>query len=188
VTKERPGSPRARLFVALDFPSAGIAAWRDEIFGGRRDVRLLAPETLHVTLVFLGYLPEKAIPRVEACLATAAGSPAPVLTPLAVKPLPPRRPRLFALDLADDAGRAVALQAGLSDALEAERLYTPEKRAFWPHLTLARVKRGETAAPVPASAPPPPPEPLEARELVLYQSHLSPRGARYEALARVELA
>lgn len=141
-----------------------------------------------MTLAFLGYLPEEAIARVETCLVTVAGSPAPVLTPLALKPLPPRRPRVFALELADEAGRAVALQARLSDALEAERLYTPERRAFWPHVTLARVKRGETAAPVPASAPPPPPEPLEASEVVLYQSHLSPRGARYEALARVKLA
>ena len=173
--------------MALDLPTAAIAAWRDEVFAGRGDVRLLAAETLHVTLVFLGYLPERDVPRVEACLRSVAGSPAPVLTPVRVKPLPPRRPRLFALDLGDEGGRAVALQARLSELLAAERLYKPERRAFWPHLTLARVKRGETAAPVPANAPPPPPAPIEAHEVLLYRSHLSPRGARYEALARVPL-
>ena len=35
---------------------------------------------------------------------------------------------------------AVALQAELSDRLEAERFYQPEKRPFWPHVTVARVK------------------------------------------------
>ena len=32
------------------------------------------------------------------------------------------------------------LQAELSDRLEAERFYEPEKRAFWPHVTVARIK------------------------------------------------
>ena len=62
--------------------------------------------------------------------------------------------------------------------------HRPEKRPFWPHVTLARVKRGERARPLEAA---PPPEPLVAREVTLYRSLLSPRGARYEALARAEL-
>ena len=157
------------------------------MFEGRRDLRLPPPESLHVTLVFLGHLPEEDVRRVQRCLGAASGRP-PRLEPLGVKPLPPRRPRLFALDLADEEGRAGELQGRLAAALAAEGLYEPERRPFWPHVTLARVKRGETAAPVPASAPPPPQEPLVADQVVLYRSHLSPRGARYEALARVELA
>ena len=34
----------------------------------------------------------------------------------------------------------IALQAELSEALEAVRVYEPETRAFWPHLTVARVR------------------------------------------------
>ena len=140
-----------------------------------------------MTLVFLGYLPEKAIGRLATLIGDAAAElHRPVLTPLGVKSLPPRRPRLFALDLADEEGRAVALQARVSDAFEAERLYRPEKRPFWPHLTLARVKRGEIAGPLGDPAPPPG-ESFEAAEVVLYRSHLSPTGARYEPLARAPL-
>ena len=146
-------------------------------------MRLLAADTLHVTLVFLGYLPEKAIPEVMDCLRPGAG-PAPVLTPAGLVALPPRRPRLFALELDDEEGRAADLQARMSSALEAARLYRPEKRPWWPHLTLARVKRGRVAVPL-ADPVPPPGAPCEAGEIVLYRSHLAPAGARYESLVRV---
>ena len=70
------------------------------------------------------------------------------------------RPRLFALDLEDSDGACVRLQQAVSDALEAERFYKPEKRPFWPHVTLARVKRNQRAEPLPAD--PPPLEPFRA--------------------------
>jgi len=104
-----------------------------------------------------------------------------------VRPLPPRDPRLFALDLEDFEGRASTLQAGVSKALEAGGWYRPEKRPFWPHITLARVKRNERrAAPLPEQ-PAPPAATFPAAALTLYRSTLRPQGALYEPLARVEL-
>jgi 2'-5' RNA ligase len=183
---ERPGSPRARLFVALDPPAgarAELAAWRDEAVRGREELRPVPPEALHATLVFLGYRPEKEIARIGELVAEAVeGSAAPVLSAREVKPLPPRRPRLFALDLDDPGGAAVALQAAVSDALETERMYRPEKRPFWPHITLARVKRRRVAPPL--EAPPPPAAEWRAEAVTLYRSVLLPQGARYEPLAR----
>lgn len=111
--------------------------------------------------------------------------PAPLLTARAVEPIPPRRPRLFALDLAEEKGAASAVQAAIAEALAGKRLYEPEARPFWPHLTLARVKRSARAAPL--AAPPPPAEPFEAGEVTLYRSTLRPRGALYEPLARARL-
>src|SRR4051812_36429593 len=72
--KERPGSPRARLFVAMDLPEdarAALAGWREQAFAGREDVRLAAVATLHVTLVFLGWMAEKEIPRIVELTRTA---------------------------------------------------------------------------------------------------------------------
>ena len=60
-------------------------------------------------------------------------------------PVPQRRPRLYALGLEDDGGALHGWQDGLSRRLEEARLYEPEKRPFWPHVTLARVKRGARA-------------------------------------------
>ncbi|MFL5896451.1 MAG: RNA 2',3'-cyclic phosphodiesterase [Thermoleophilaceae bacterium] len=183
---ERPGSPRARLFVALDPPDDvrdELARWRDDAISGRDDLRPVAPEALHATLVFLGYRPEKEIDRIGELIGQAVGGhAAPLLAARAVKPLPPRRPRLFALDLDDAGGEAVALQASLSDALEAERIYKPEKRPFWPHITLARVKRNAIAAPW--DGPPPPGADWRAAAVTLYRSTLRPQGALYEPLSR----
>ena len=107
-----------------------------------------------MTLVFLGWQDESAAPKIaEAAFAALPGGPPPRLTPAGVRSLPPRNPRLFALDLDDEGGRASALQAAASAALEAGGWYRPEKRPFWPHLTLARVKRGERrVAPLPDRA------------------------------------
>jgi 2'-5' RNA ligase len=185
----RPGSPRARLFLALEPAEpdrAALATWRDELIAGRADLRPVPAESLHLTLVFLGYRPEKEIERIAACAFSAIGRPvAPELEPLEVKPLPPRRPRLFALDLADRGERANRIQAVASDALAAERFYTPEKRTWWPHVTLARVKRDARAEPLPAD--PPPGGPLTADRVTLYRSLLRPQGAVYEPLARLDL-
>ncbi|HEY1596548.1 MAG TPA: RNA 2',3'-cyclic phosphodiesterase [Thermoleophilaceae bacterium] len=190
MSKERPGSPRARLFVALDLPEAAradIVSWRERALAGRADLRPVAVEALHVTLVFLGYLPEKEIERTAAiAFEPLGGMAAPTLAVRELRAVPPRSPRLFALDLADDDGGARAVLAAAADALAGARLYKPEKRPFWPHITIARVKRGERRA-APLAGPQPPAHPFVAADVTLYRSHLSPRGASYEALGRLRL-
>jgi 2'-5' RNA ligase len=184
--------PRARLFLALDLPEparASIAAWRDVLVSDRRDVRPVRSEALHVTLVFLGWQDESAAAHIaEAAFGAVPEEPPPLLTPAGVRSLPPRNPRLFALDLDDEGGRATAWQAAAAAALEAGGWYRPEKRPFWPHLTLARVKRGERRVPPLPEQPPPPREPFEAPVVTLYRSTLRPQGALYEPLARTVLA
>ena len=185
----RPGSPRARLFLALEPPDedrAALAAWRDALVAGRREVRPLAAESLHLTLVFLGYRPEKEIPRIwEVAYDAVRGLAPALLRPAAVMPVPRRLPRLFALDFEDESGRAARIQAAASDRLAAEQLYRPEQREWWPHLTLARVKRRGRAAPLEPEAPPP--ESVRGSIVTLYRSVLRPQGALYVPLERVEL-
>ena len=93
--------------------------------------------------------------------------------------MPPRRPRLFALDLADEGGRAAALQAAVAGALERAGVYEPERRPFWPHVTLARVKRGERRA---AGAAPRPIRrrsgAIEAGDADALPLHAAPAGRR----------
>lgn len=182
--------------MALDLPErerAELARWRDAAIAGRDDLRPVGEQALHVTLAFLGYRPEKEIPAIAAAVASAARSAAgaavgsaPLLAPAELVPLPPRRPRLFALELEDPDGTCAALQQRVSDALESGRFYKPEKRPFWPHVTLARVKRDRRAEPL--RADPPPVERFRAAELTLYRSLLRPQGAQYEALAQTLLA
>jgi RNA 2',3'-cyclic 3'-phosphodiesterase len=179
------------MFVALDLPDDArrqLAGWRDELIAGRRDLRPVAAEALHVTLVFLGWQDQSAAKAISrAAFGAGEAVAAPSLRPGEVRSLPPRNPRLFALDLADEAGRATALHAAISSALEAGRWYRPEKRPFWPHLTLARVKRGERRV-LGLADTPPPAGPFQAAQLTLYRSTLRPQGASYEPLERANLA
>jgi RNA 2',3'-cyclic 3'-phosphodiesterase len=186
-----PSGPRARMFVALDLPDearSALVAWRDELLEGRDDLRPVRAEALHVTLVFLGWQAEKEAEAIAAAaFESCSGLPAARLRAEAVKPVPPRAARLFALDLDDEEGRAGAVQSAISDALEAGRWYRPEKRRFWPHLTLARVKRGERRPPPLPESPAPPAEPFEADVITLYRSTLRPQGAVYDVLAQATL-
>jgi 2'-5' RNA ligase len=186
-----PRGPRARMFVALDLPGdarSALVAWRDELISGRRDLRPVREEALHVTLVFLGWQAEKEADAIAAAAFEAcSGLPPARLRAGAVRPIPPRAARLFALDLEDEEGRAGALQAAISDALEAGRWYRPEKRPFWPHLTLARVKRDERRPPPLPDTPVPPANAFSAGQLTLYRSTLRPQGAVYDSLAGVAL-
>jgi 2'-5' RNA ligase len=195
MAKERLQSPRARLFIALDLPDrvrAGIVAWGR---GALSDpaLRPVAPQSLHITLAFLGYLPEREIERLAAIVgeSEAAATAIELGDPT---PRPPRgRPRLFALP-AESPG-TVALQAGLQGRLVAARLYKPERRPFWPHVTVARVRREERGSKRPTSVSRPPgrlPEallrPFGGVRVTLYRSTLQPQGAQYTPLAQVELS
>jgi 2'-5' RNA ligase len=179
----------ARLFVALDLPAkarAELVEWQERALADREDLRAVAPDALHVTLAFLGSRPEEEIDAIGAAVeGAAAGLTAAPLRASSVAAVPRRRPRLFAVELEDAEGRAAAVQAAVAGVLEARGFYEPERRAFWPHVTVARVGRTERrAAPVTL---PPPAEPFTASEVTLYRSHLGRGPARYEALRRVEL-
>jgi 2'-5' RNA ligase len=188
VAKTAPSEQRARLFVALDLPAEArgrLVEWQEGALAGRSELRAVAPEALHVTLVFIGHRPEPEVDAIaDAVVGAARGFAAARLRPVRVAPVPPRRPRLFALDLDDAGGHAAAVQAAVSEALAGGGFYEPERRPFWPHITFARVRRGERAAAIEAQ---PPGDQFEAGEVTLYRSRLSPRGARYEPLARAEL-
>lgn len=194
MAKERLKSPRARLFVALDLPEEvreGIVAWGEEALADSA-LRPVASESLHITLVFLGYQPEKEIEGIaEAVRESAALAPWVELRDPERRPLRGRA-RLFALPAI--APGAEALQEGLEQRLAAECFHKPEKRPFWPHVTVARVRpeaRG-SRRPAVVSAPPGPlppelTEPRIAVRMTLYRSVLQPTGARYVPLAQVEL-
>jgi 2'-5' RNA ligase len=194
VAKERLKSPRARLFVALDLPDdvrAGLVDWQRTALSDPA-LRLVKPDSLHITLVFLGYQAEKDVRKIaKAAFATDAAAPA---VELVTEPLgvPEKRPRLIALDAHSE--EAVALQKGVEENLVTEGYYEPEKRPFWPHLTVARVRPEAPGSRKPAqirSQPHPLPEHMfrffRPTRLVLFKSHLRRTGAEYEPLAELEL-
>ena len=195
MAKERLKSPRARLFVALDLPDdvrAGLVDWQRTALSDPA-LRVVRPEALHMTLVFLGYQAEKDAKTIaKTAFDVEAHAPAVELTTDPVGVPRGKRPRLIAL--AANSDETVALQKEIEENLVAAGFYKPEKRPFWPHLTVARVKPEAPGSRKPALIRTPPhrlPEHMfryfRPTRLVLFKSHLRRTGAEYESLAELEL-
>jgi 2'-5' RNA ligase len=187
-----------RLFVALEPPEPvrrRLAVLADELRRGAGragdDVRWVPPENVHLTLQFLGAVPEERVAAVEAALRDAAAGARPLSLSLHGAGGFPnaRRPRILWAGLEGDVAPLADLVRELG--LRLGRLgFPPEERPFSPHLTLGRARDGHGApglAGALARAARIEPTPWRATELVLFESHLSPKGPRYEAVARAPL-
>jgi 2'-5' RNA ligase len=186
-----------RLFVALDIDSAIRARIVDYVRGVKQHapgVRFVGPETYHITLKFLG----ETARMNEVVTALSAIRFRQFEVSLAATGFFPtlRAPRVFWAGIQWPSGEAFLPQLA---SIVSETLlplgFAPEKGPYHPHLTLARAgsgsptpRRGESANPKMqrlaehlASLPAPEFGTMTAREFVLYESRLSPRGAQYIA-------
>jgi 2'-5' RNA ligase len=194
VATERLKSPRARLFVALDLPAEvreQVVAWQGRELGDPA-LRPVRPESLHFTLVFLGYQAEKDVGRIaEAALGGEGAAPELELLPDPVGIPRGRRPRLFALEARSPG--LVELQGEVEGRLVDAGFHEAERRAYWPHLTVARVRPEHKGGRKPAAVERPPgsltrtPVRFRPTRLVLFRSHLKRTGAEYEPMAELEL-
>lgn len=185
---------RARLFVALDLPRMvceDIVAWGETRLTDPA-LRRIPPESLHVTLAFLGDRPLSDVERITEVIEWFADVPVLLELEGPVGHPAGARPWLVALPVAP--GPVEKLELELSRILAFEGLYTPEERPFWPHVTVARV-RNEVGEPrrlqqVEIPSGPSPTRQIgwfDAVRISLYRSELQSRGARYVPLAQVEL-
>lgn len=194
VSKPTTESKRVRMFVALDLPQIvreSIATWGEAALADPA-LRRVPSESLHVTLAFLGNRQPDDVERIAELMEEVAAIP--VLLELGGPVGRPEqgRPSLVALPVLH---RPVeGLQERLSEVLAFERLYEPEKRPFWPHVTVARVRAEGRGSRRPMRVEVPSgPSPTEwvgwfnGVRISLYRSELQPSGARYVPLAQVEL-
>jgi len=178
---ERP----LRLFVALDLPDL-VRDTLANLEVDRDTWRPVAREALHVTLAFLGARPPADVAAIEPIVAAEASTAAPQLALGAILLLPPRRARVLTVALDDPDGALAALQARVSAGLAGAGVYTPEKRPFRAHVTIARLR--PRVRPPRAAALEPEPLAFAGRAVTLYVSRLRPSGARYEPLATASLS
>jgi 2'-5' RNA ligase len=175
-----------RLFVALDLPAGVRAALAAA--GAAADPeawRPVAPEALHLTLAFLGSRPPSDVDAIDRVLQAEAGTPAPRLALAGALPLPPRRPRVLTIALDDLDGTLAGLQGRVSAGLAGAGVYTPEKRPFRAHITVARLRpRARPEHSVESALET---APFTADRLTLYRSQLHPKGARYSPVSGVTL-
>ena len=187
-----------RLFVALEPPDPvlrRLAAAQAELrrSAGRHaeEVRWVAPDRLHLTLQFLGAVPEERLEAIRHAVAGAAAASRPLrLEVRGAGGFPTaRRPRAIWGGVAGDLEGLQALVLELGRAL-GPLGFPAGGRAFAPHFTFGRSRDGRGAAGLGgaiAAAAGAEPIPWRADEVVLFRSHLGPGGSRYEPLLRAPL-
>jgi 2'-5' RNA ligase len=189
-----------RLFVALDINDVirgRIARFLDGVRGFAPDARWARPESLHVTLKFIGEKPEEEVEKIKRALATIE-APMFEMTFRGHGFLPgARAPRVFWVGIEGEP-KLTSLAATVDENL-AQLDIPKEEHAFNPHLTLAR-GAGGSASPRGrkgenpkrgfqlmqeklAALPSPQFGTMTAREFFLYRSQLSPGGSKYTQLA-----
>src|ERR1700679_555472 len=128
-----------RLFVALDIDDSirgRIARFIDGVSGFASDARWVRPESLHVTLKFIGERPDENVAEIKQALETIVADPFELnfrgygFFPEA------RAPRVFWVGI--EAGANLNSLAATVDEKLASLDIAKEEHAFNPHLTLAR--------------------------------------------------
>ena len=183
-----------RVFLAIELPDAlrpGLAQVQGELKGSRADVRWVPAGNIHLSLKFFGNVPDEEIETLALAVRQEAATATPFqLQVTAAGAFPsPRAPRVVWLGLGGDLLPLNRLYYGLEKAFAALG-YPPESRAFNPHLTLGRVKspaNRERLAKMLAKMPPVDWPPFEVKELILFQSVLSPQGSKYTPLQVIPL-
>jgi RNA 2',3'-cyclic 3'-phosphodiesterase len=177
-----------RLFVALELPAAAVhalVAWQEAVVAGRPGLRPVGSESLHVTLCFLGERPEAELDALRgACEVVGGASGAPLGLGEAWW-LPRRRPRVLACAIADDDGVLREAQGLLIATLRRAVGFEPERRGFFPHVTVARVRGGARVRPAPLTGPDG--VAFLGSRVTLFESTLGEGPARYQPLHSVSL-
>lgn len=175
-----------RLFVAVTPPDRAVRALDQAVEAVRRGAggpRWTPVERWHLTLAFLGEVDESSRDAVAEQLQPVAAAATPMTLRLAGAGTFPRGgpPQVLWVGLDGDLDALSALAKGVSRAAKAARIRL-DRKAFRPHLTIGRWRRGDpadqaTAAALSAYQG----DSFDVTEMALIRSHLGPKP-RYETV------
>lgn len=186
--------PHYRLFAAVPLPDELKTRMKGIMEGLRERLsfqKWVHPHDLHLTLAFLGDTPAAAVDAVMSRLQEAAGRSSPFTLRLEQTGVfgPSRSPRILWAGVHGELDKLTRLHGDVELQLQSIG-YTPEERAYSPHLTLARQYTGSgplTREALSASFPDDgQPYHWTADSMLLYRSHPG-RTPMYEALGTFPL-
>ena len=183
-----------RAFIAIELPpeiKQGIAKVQEELKTSRANAGWTRPEGIHLTLKFLGEVPEEKVTEIVVALTGAAQGTGRLDLSIAGAGAFPnvKNPRVLWLGVSGDVEKLGLLHAAVEDAM-VNLGFAREERTFNPHLTLARIKfpnprdnwqqKIEGLNEVKLGG-------FEADRVSLMKSELRREGAVYTEVGRVEL-
>jgi len=185
-----------RLFIAIDLDDNARAAIAEEqrrlktaMSESGSSMKWVRAEQMHLTLVFLGEVPEPSAPPIVDALNRPVDQSPFELVFSGIGVFPPHgAPNVLWIGAAAGADDSIELQRHLADRVRALGLAV-ERRPFHPHLTLARWKtsRGADRARARAAAHDRMVAAVHVGHATLYRSRLSSAGPSYTPLARATL-
>ncbi|MBK9940025.1 MAG: RNA 2',3'-cyclic phosphodiesterase [Kouleothrix sp.] len=186
-----------RLFIAAPLPAtvkAALVVAQQRFRRGGAPIKWAAPETMHLTLRFLGETAPNLLPALSAAIGQAcAAFRAFRLSLTQIGAFPNlRQPTVVWAGVGGDTTTLTQLAAALDPSLAALG-FTSERRPFRPHLTLGRARREATPTAIERlgdllrALPQLPPIEWEIHEIMLFRSELRPAGAIYSAIAAYRL-
>jgi 2'-5' RNA ligase len=178
----RPEAKPLRLFAAVEIPEDIRGPLAEAVLPVRErfpKARWVPIQNQHVTVKFLGSTYPRLVEWVTGSISTVSGRHAPFPTRVEGLGTFPsgRKARVLWAGLDDGDGRLERLAAALDEALARE--FAPEKRAFTPHLTVARFDPPVPLDPLEVAFES---EPFEIDRIVLFRSHLRRPAPVYESL------
>jgi len=162
---------------------------------GGTKVTWTRPENLHVTMNFLGDVPQERIPEICELARRGVSSASPgdsavfAIGPMVCTPAGGRARMIWA-PVRQGNDELAGLHAAVNVALASAGLRT-ERRPFKGHVTVARIKSASDTRPIRAVVGDLPQGEfgtVQAAELTLYRSELTPQGPIYTRLAGIPLA
>jgi 2'-5' RNA ligase len=142
---------------------------------------------LHLTLKFLGEIPQTSVPDFSGAASRAVAGLAPFSIRLEQVGVFPKhgQPRVLWIGINDDSGKLGELHARLEDE-SANAGFAKDERPFRPHLTLARLRRPQHARTLAAAHQQLEFEPqkIAVSELLVIRSELSSEGSKYTGISR----
>lgn len=188
---EKP-PPSKRLFIAIGLPEAilkSLAELQFELKRFARDAKWVQPDGIHLTLKFLGYVDPSRVEEISASLSrvTAGCPPAPIGIHGCGAFPNTRRPNVLWAGVESE--QLLEIQSRVDDQMAALG-FEKEKRAFTPHLTLARFREPRGLAPLMLLVEKKRDVPLgnfTASKIRLYESILHRGGAEYHILKEYPL-
>ena len=186
---------RLRTFIAVDLGKAirdRCVALQETLAHSGAECKWALPENLHVTLLFLGEVVDRAVPALcKAVAEVCAKQGAFGVSVESAGCFPnPRRPRVVWVGVGEGAPELVALHDALEPPLLALGCYRREERQYTPHLTLGRVK-GEAGATELAAGLARRADwhggRVRVREVLVMSSELTPKGPVYTVMGRGKL-
>lgn len=186
---------RLRIFIAVDAGTAireRMVALQEALARTGVDVKWVEPGNLHVTLLFLGEVDERAVPEVCRCVSQCCETlPAFSLTIESTGCFPSiRRPRVLWVGVGQGAQELCSLHDALEQLLLELGCYRREERKYTPHVTLGRVKsdrRTDTLSAALAKQAGWKGGQIMVREVLVMSSKLTPNGPEYTVLSRGKL-